>query len=97
MLNHQQIKQELWSYIERLPEQKLRLLLSWVKLFLLKEEPMAEPTNQVGLSQLKILQALDQIRTKIEQKHGVYHGDMLAEVRAEREDQFDAVHRWANQ
>ncbi len=96
MLNRQQIKQELWSYIEQLSEQKLRQLLSLVRLLLSKDTQNSELGNAVGLSQLEILQQLEQIRAEFERNHGVYHGNMLAEMRAEREEQLDSIHRWAN-
>jgi predicted DNA-binding protein len=41
--------------------------------------------------EMQALATLTQIRRQIEQKHGVYQGDLLAEIRAEREQEFDRV------
>ncbi len=41
--------------------------------------------------ELQALATLTQIRRQIEQKHGVYQGDLLSESRAEREQEFDRV------
>lgn len=41
--------------------------------------------------EMQALATLTQIRRQIEQKHGVYQGDLLAESRAEREQEFDRI------
>ncbi len=41
--------------------------------------------------EMQAIDTLTQIRRQIEQKHGVYQGDLLAEIRAEREQEIDRV------
>ena len=41
--------------------------------------------------EMEAIKTLTQIRRQIEQKHGVYQGDLLAEIRAEREQEIDRV------
>lgn len=41
--------------------------------------------------EMQAIDILTQIRCQIEQKHGVYQGDLLAEIRAEREQEIDRV------
>ena len=41
--------------------------------------------------EMQAIKTLSQIRRQIEQKHGVYQGDLLAEIRAEREQEIDRV------
>lgn len=41
--------------------------------------------------EMQALATLTQIRRQIEQKYGVYQGDLLAESRAEREQEFDRI------
>ena len=41
--------------------------------------------------EMQAIETLTQIRRQIEQKHGVYQGDLLAEIRAEREQEIDRV------
>ena len=45
--------------------------------------------------EMQAIEALTQIRRQIEQRHGVYQGDLLAESREEREQDFDRV--WAQE
>lgn len=39
----------------------------------------------------KALERLNSLREKIQQTHGVYPGDLVAEVRAEREEQIERM------
>lgn len=39
----------------------------------------------------KALERLNAIREKIQQNHGIYTGDLIAEVRAEREEQIESI------
>jgi metal-responsive CopG/Arc/MetJ family transcriptional regulator len=41
--------------------------------------------------EMQAIDTLTQIRRQIEQKHGVYQGDILSEIRAEREQEIDRV------
>lgn len=41
--------------------------------------------------EMQALATLTQIRRQIEQKYGVYQGDLLAEIRTEREQEFDRI------
>ena len=41
--------------------------------------------------EMQAIESLTQIRRQIEQKHGVYQGDLLAESRAEREQEFERI------
>ena len=42
---------------------------------------------------MQALERLNQIRERIQQEYGVYHGDLLEEARAERDEDFDRVWR----
>ncbi|MEM1171745.1 MAG: hypothetical protein AAGJ08_22365 [Cyanobacteria bacterium P01_H01_bin.35] len=39
----------------------------------------------------KALERLNSLRAKIEQTHGIYSGDLVAEVRNEREEQMERI------
>jgi metal-responsive CopG/Arc/MetJ family transcriptional regulator len=41
--------------------------------------------------EMQAIETLTQIRRQIERKHGVYQGDLLAESRAEREQEFERI------
>jgi hypothetical protein len=41
------------------------------------------------LSALQAIERLTQIRIRLQEEHGVYHGDLLAEVRAEWEEDIE--------
>ena len=43
--------------------------------------------------QMQAIEALTQIRRQVQKQHGVYQGDLLAEVRAEREQDVERVWR----
>jgi metal-responsive CopG/Arc/MetJ family transcriptional regulator len=43
--------------------------------------------------ELQALQDLARIRAQIREEHGIYQGDLLAEVRAERERDFERMWR----
>ena len=52
-------------------------------------EYLVERTEDARLQrELEALDELRQIRERIEQRYGVYQGDLLAEVRAERDRQL---------
>ncbi len=40
---------------------------------------------------LAALAGLNNLRAQILQTHGIYHGDLIAEVRAEREEQMERI------
>jgi len=42
---------------------------------------------------MQALERLNQIRERIQQENGVYHGDLLEEARAERDEDFDRIWR----
>jgi metal-responsive CopG/Arc/MetJ family transcriptional regulator len=44
-------------------------------------------------SELEALSALSQIREQAERRYGLYKGDLIGEVREERENQMDSVRR----
>jgi hypothetical protein len=48
-------------------------------------------TKSEDTEMLKTLEALEVLSTQILEKQGVYHGDPLAEARAEREAQMDEI------
>jgi predicted DNA-binding ribbon-helix-helix protein len=51
-----------------------------------------EEDRQSRLQQArKALEQLDQIRRQVAAKHGVYHGNLVAEVRSEREKALDEI------
>jgi hypothetical protein len=55
---------------------------------------LAEQEADARLQQeLQALQDLTRIRTQIREQHGVYQDDLLAEVRAEREQDVERVWR----
>ena len=95
MISSQQIKQELWFYIEQLSTQRLKQLLSLIKLLWFKEQRIEKETTVTDISQQQILEELDQIRARVEQNYGVYQGDILAEVRADRDQQLNLVYGWS--
>jgi hypothetical protein len=77
------IKQELMSRLDRLPDYKLQEVLDFVEFLLFKNtrpQPESKPTSAA-----ETLQALSVIRETVQQTYGVYQGDLLAEARAERE------------
>ena len=41
----------------------------------------------------KALSQLDEIRIKVAEEHGIYMGDLVAEIRAEREDALEDARR----
>ena len=43
------------------------------------------------------LDQLDQIRQQVLAQHGVYHGDLIAETRSERENALDEIRRGKTQ
>ena len=43
--------------------------------------------------ELQAIEELAQIRARLEEEHGVYSGDLLAEVRAEREEEMERLWR----
>jgi Arc/MetJ-type ribon-helix-helix transcriptional regulator len=43
--------------------------------------------------ELQALEGLTRLRLKIQEQHGVYTGDFLAEARAERDEDFERVWR----
>ncbi len=43
--------------------------------------------------EIQALEKLAQIRERLEQQYGVYQGDLLAEVRAEREEEIERTWR----
>lgn len=52
-----------------------------------------ESLEQKKQQRKEALERLEQMRQEIYQKHGMYEGDPVAEVRAEREKQIDRVMR----
>lgn len=43
--------------------------------------------------EMQAIKGLRQIRKRLEEEHGVYRGDLLAEVRAEREEEMERLWR----
>ncbi len=76
------IKQELMSRLDRLPDYKLQEVLDFVEFLLFKSAPSPESKP---VSPAETLQALSVIRETVQRTYGVYQGDLLAEARAERE------------
>jgi hypothetical protein len=53
---------------------------------------LAERQQETQLQkEMQAIEALTQIRRQIEQKHGVCHRDLLAEIRAERAQEFERI------
>ena len=53
---------------------------------------LAERQQETQLKkEMQAIERLTQIRRQIEQKHGVYQGDLLAESREERAQEFDRI------
>ena len=53
---------------------------------------LAERQQETQLKkEMQAIERLTQIRRQIEQKHGVFQGDLLAESRAERAQEFDRI------
>ncbi|NET26105.1 hypothetical protein [Okeania sp. SIO1I7] len=42
----------------------------------------------------KALECLNSLRAEIQQAHGIYSGDLVAEVRTEREEQMEKIITW---
>ena len=84
----QNIKQELLLQIEILSERKLREVLNFARFLSYQEQPIDEQKAEYPKSQREILASLNQIRETGRQTYGVYQGDLVAEVRAEREQQL---------
>jgi hypothetical protein len=82
LTSEQTVKQELLQKIEILPGYKLQEVLDFVEFLLFKNKPTATLN-----SQQEILAELSHIREAIYQSYGVYQGDLVAEARAEREQQ----------
>lgn len=82
------IKQELLSQIDRLPDYKLQEVLDFVEFLLFKDQTISEQPMMKPAPQQEILPALTRIRETVQQTYGVYQGDLLAEARAEREQQL---------
>ncbi|MFN8455308.1 MAG: DUF2281 domain-containing protein [Anaerolineae bacterium] len=76
------IKQELLLQIDRLPDYKLQEVLDFVEFLLFKSVPSPEAKPA---SPAETLQALSVIRETVQRTYGAYQGDLLAEARAERE------------
>jgi hypothetical protein len=51
-----------------------------------------EQENQLQ-KELKALDTLTKLRREIEKQHGVYQGDLLSEIRAERDQEIEEVWR----
>jgi len=83
------LKQELLLHLEILPESQLQVALNFMKSLLIKN-PTSHPDRQ-RLSPPEILAALSQIRQSIYQTYGVYQGDLVDEVREERQVQSDSL------
>jgi hypothetical protein len=43
--------------------------------------------------EMQAIEELTQIRERLKEEHGVYQGDLLAEVRAEREEEVERIWR----
>lgn len=43
--------------------------------------------------EMQAIEGLTQIRERLKEEHGVYQGDLLAEVRAEREEEMERIWR----
>lgn len=43
--------------------------------------------------EMRAIEELTQIRQRLKEEHGVYQGDLLAEVRAEREEEMERIWR----
>jgi hypothetical protein len=82
------IKQELLSQIDRLPDYKLQEVLDFVEFLLFKDQSAQEQPTMKQISQQNVLPALTRIRETVQQAYGIYQGDLLAEARAEREQQL---------
>ena len=54
-------------------------------------EEFEGPYDEALQEQLKILDELSKIREEMEARHGVYHGDLVAESRHDREEQTERV------
>ncbi|OQY46391.1 MAG: hypothetical protein B6242_07985 [Anaerolineaceae bacterium 4572_78] len=87
------MKQQLLTYIDRLSEQQLQTAYDFVGYLLFRSKPdILTNVPEVRQNSIEsVLQKLDEIRTKYAQEHGVYQGNPVAEVRAERMKQFDEV------
>lgn len=48
-------------------------------------------SQQRDIQQEKSLESLNAIREEIQQTHGIYFGDLIAEVRGEREEQIERL------
>lgn len=82
------LKQELLSQIDRLPNYKLREVLDFVEFLLLKDQTAQEQPPAKPVSSSETLEALKLIRETVQRTYGEYQGDLLAEARAEREQQL---------
>jgi hypothetical protein len=87
LTNPSVVKQKLLLDIERLPEYKLQEVLDFVEFLLFKQRSQAQLASQAD-----ILEGLSQIRERVRQTYGVYQGDLLAEARAEREQQINLIY-----
>lgn len=84
----QTIKQKLWLQIEALPETRLQEVLDFVEFLLSKDKPAKKQETSKLYTQQEILIALGEIRETIQQTYGTYQGDLIAEARAERDEQM---------
>lgn len=85
----QTLKQELLQKIEYLPAYKLQEVLDFVEFLLFKGEMSSKDAPTTQYSQQGILEGLARIRETVQQTYGMYEGDLIAEVREEREQQLD--------
>ncbi len=56
-------------------------------------DAMEGHSDEAVQQRLKALEELAELRAEITARHGVYEGDLVAEVRAEREKQMERVWR----
>ncbi len=87
----QTVKQELLQKIEYLPDHKLQEVLNFVEFLLFKGEFSNKEAPTTQYSQQEILEGLTRIRETVHQSYGMYEGDLIAEVREERDQQLDAT------
>jgi hypothetical protein len=82
------LKQRLFSQIEILPKSELQNVLNYVNSI----SPKKITSKTISFpSQSEILLKLKEIRENIQQTHGIYQGDLIAEVRAERHLPFGEI------
>ena len=79
--------------LERMAQQEGRSLSEVARRALEAGLDELEGEDERARRRLEALEALAELRAEIEARYGVYQGDIIAEVRAERERQLDRVWR----